>query len=1105
MTSLFKPFRLQAGSLLFLLSLPVYSSAQQRPELQDSKTLLEKGIRLHDQGKFSEAIVYYRQVPPGDTNYALALYEESLSCLSDSNFTGARDAALKGLEYPLSEGRRTFLLTLGHAYDYLGRSDSARYCYDSLVKLNPYDHQPVYETGVTWFHAKEYDKAIACLRRSLMLNPYHFRSHFILGNCYLMQGRLTEAWLALSSSLFFTNDAAVGKATILVMADIANQTDEVANAYKAKSEVNSNAFDDIDAIIHAKLALSRDYKFKSDLAGDRIVNVTHMIMEKLKFDASDTNFTMQLYVPLYTALYRDDLFDPSILLMFTGNEIGFIDKMARKNKRDVKEAKEVIYPYFDKVAATQVVNYEKRRTVPEKILLIPAEQTLFVATVKSKNPLVFAAGPLTRYENGNLSSYGAVNSSGEQEGSWDFYYANGKVRLTERYRNGKLHGETVSYYKNGNVRSRQEYKDGEQTKQSDYDNNGRLNSVVEIKGRTAAATSSYHWNGTKEYTVEIEDGRTKDGHYPTYYDNGTLRSEADILKGERSGVYKEYHRNGKVSEEGNYRNGKKDGEYKYYYDNGRLSLRMSYSNDKPDGVHEQYDREGRLTEKGTYRNGKKEGPEYYFDPEDGFEYGRLMYRDDILVGAKYTDKSGKVLSEQNSESGLAKAAFYNAAGVKMSELSFHKGKVDGLAQYFYPDGSVRNNANYTADHREGESAEFYRNGKKKSERSYKEDAEHGLYTYYNENGQRLSEGHLVNGNKQGIWDNYRADGSLQRRTYYNKNKENGPEVVYFRNGSTNYIDWYDAGVLIGMTQFDTSGREIARNWYPGGNGQYRLLYPDGKLLFESELKNGVYEGPFRKLYPDGQLMESGYFRNGHRDSTLITYGVTGKPESKGSYRNGELHGDWVYYDEAGYVREESRYEYGQQQGREKLYNGNILRFEYQYKDGELDGEQIYYGEDKKVAAVLIYREGELTGYTYEGKDGKRVPVIPVKNGTAEVTTYYSNGSNGVALRFVNNLREGKQLYYYSNGKPSEERTYEKGRREGMVKRWYPDGKPLLECSYRDGEQIGREVLYTTDGTVACSLNYTQGGYLHGNCSYTDPAAKKTKTILYYYGAILSVQ
>lgn len=1105
MTSLFKPFWLQTGSLLFLLSLPVFSAAQQQPELQDSRVLLEKGIKLHDQGEYKEAIGYYRQVPAGDTNYALALYEESLSCLADSNFTDARTAALKGLEYPLSEGRRTFLLTLGHAYDYLGRSDSARYCYDSLIRINPYDHQPVYETGVTWFQAKDYGKAIAWLQRSLMLNPYHFRSHYMLGNCYLKQGRLTEAWMALSAALFFSNDASVGKATILGLADIANQTNEVVNAYKARSEAGGNAFADIDEIMHAKLALSRDYKYKSDLVGDNLVNVMHMIMEKLQYDKTDTGFAMQYYVPLYTTLYRDDLFDPSVLLMFTGNEIGFIDKMVRRNKRDVKEAKYVIYPYFDKVVGTQVLDYEKRRSAPEKMLLIPAEQTLLVVGIKSKDPLVFSEGPMSRYDNGVMTSQGMLNAEGKQEGPWNFYYADGRIKLTERYRNGQLHGETISYYRNGNVRSKQEYKDGEQTKQVDYDRNGRLSAAVDIRSKNAGTTSSYHWNGVKEYTVEVENSRTKDGHYPTYHDDGSLQSEADIVKGTRSGVYKEYYRNGKISEQGNYRNGKKEGEYRFYYNNGQPSSLITYSNDKADGPYEQYSREGKLTQKGSYRNGKKNGTEQHFDPEDGAEYGRLSYRDDVLTGVRYTDKSGKVLAEQHAENGLASATFYDAWGNKISELSFRKGQMEGPAQYFFPDGSVRSRFLYTANNRNGESADFYRNGKKKSERVYKEGIEQGYYRYYNETGQRISEGYLVDGNKQGVWKSYTGDGRLQRVTYYNNDKENGPEISYFRNGSKNYTDWYDAGVLIGMEQYDTSGREITRATYPGGNGQYRLLHPDGKPLFEVALKNGVYSGPFRRLYPDGQLMESGYFRNGMRDSVLISSSVTGKPESKGTYRNGEYHGDWVYYDEAGYLRQESHYEDGQQQGKEKTYNGNMLRFEYQYKDDELDGDQLLYGEDRKVAAVLIYREGELVGYTYEGKDGKRLPVTVVKNGSAEITTYYSNGSKGVALRYDHNMRDGKQLYYYSNGQLAEERSYVKGSKEGLVKKWYPDGKPLLECTYQNDEQIGQEMLYTAEGTQACTLNYSSGGYHHGACSYTDPASKKTKTIHYYYGVILSVQ
>lgn len=65
-------------------------SAQQRIKPEASGVLLEKGIKLHDEKKYKEAIALYKQINRNDTNYSSALHELSLSYYSDSNFIEAK-------------------------------------------------------------------------------------------------------------------------------------------------------------------------------------------------------------------------------------------------------------------------------------------------------------------------------------------------------------------------------------------------------------------------------------------------------------------------------------------------------------------------------------------------------------------------------------------------------------------------------------------------------------------------------------------------------------------------------------------------------------------------------------------------------------------------------------------------------------------------------------------------------------------------------------------------------------------------------------------------------------------------------------------------------
>src|SRR5262245_46283126 len=83
-------------SVLCLTSL--YSVAQENNPLINSGQVIEAGIKLHDDGKYKEALKEYQKVPVGDTNYVWALYEMTLTCASDSQYTLGVNVCEKALK-----------------------------------------------------------------------------------------------------------------------------------------------------------------------------------------------------------------------------------------------------------------------------------------------------------------------------------------------------------------------------------------------------------------------------------------------------------------------------------------------------------------------------------------------------------------------------------------------------------------------------------------------------------------------------------------------------------------------------------------------------------------------------------------------------------------------------------------------------------------------------------------------------------------------------------------------------------------------------------------------------------------------------------------------
>ena len=65
-------------------------------------------------------------------------------------------------------------------------------------------------------------------------------------------------------------------------------------------------------------------------------------------------------------------------------------------------------------------------------------------------------------------------------------------------------------------------------------------------------------------------------------------------------------------------------------------------------------------------------------------------------------------------------------------------------------------------------------------------------------------------------------------------------------------------------------------------------------------------------------------------------------------------------------------------------------------------------------------------------------MVPIKNGTATVTSYYPNGKKSAEFNFEQGRLAGKQVTYYTNGQIAEERSLENLDYNGPYKRYYED-------------------------------------------------------------------
>ena len=1099
--------------LLLLVALTITPRSFSQIPYVDSREVILKGIDMFDKDEHKVALDLFRQVHECDTNYALALYEIINTLLTDSAYAEAKKIALGAVKLK-TDRLRDLQLELGHAYDYTNQADSALTIYGMLAKQYPTDHQPYYESGVVYFRQKNYDKAVGFFQKAVIINPNHFRSHYMLGLVYALQGRLSEAMMALEVSLLVTKDATLAKSSIALLSTIAEQTDDVKKAYTEKNEKYSNAiYDEVDQVINAKLSYLAAYKLKIGI-NDNVFRQSQAMMEKLRFDASDTSFTMQYYAPIFTELYKNDMFEGFMLLAFSDFGVAVVDNLAKRKKDAIDDARNVVFPYINKIQATRELNYNRRKTAKEFYHYLPADEIIILGTIVTEGKESRVQGDVTVYRtNHTLFARGNYNDKSEKTGPWKYYFASGAVMKEEGYKNRNLTGIAKYYYGNGNPEKIVTFdNEGKAIQQDDYSYRGIITQKSKVLSLTEIERTYYNTNGTTQAVMSEIDGKAKDDEYKFYYGNGTVSKVINIKDGKNSGKYVTYYPSGKVNEEGTYDNGELEGPCTEYFENGKVSKKSNFHNGKYDGAYEEYYDNGQLSEVAVFKKNKRTGTDKKYD-RSGHLYSEIDMKDFVPLSIKFYDAQNNVVYQKENSHGIYEYSIYFSNGAKAVDTKVDEdGMRDGVITYYYSTGGKSDEISYKNGNKEGSSRSYYKDGKVKTEESYKNDVNDGYFKKYSANGNIEIQGWYKEGKKQGLWKDYYLNGALKTEVYYLSDYINGYSKDYNPKGELMYKYTYDYDVLESVVVYDSMGRAVDSNYYPQGNGHFKLADKQvkGHTEMECELKGGLLNGAYTTKYYTGAVCDRGFFREGKKDSLLIAYHPNGKIKVKGLMSEGARTGKWVFYNEAGELLHEENVLNNMSNGRSYSYSGDILYISYNYKNDEKDGEQIYYGEDKRIACILYYDEGNFTGYSYEGKDGKLLPAVSAKNGTAKIKAYYSNGKVSAEMNIDRGEFSGDQKLYFSNGQLAEERTCKKDLMEGPFKRYNPAGKLVYEVTYVNGEESGIENFYDKEGKLLISKNHF-AGIPNGSTIVYDPVinkipvTNKTQTYTFHCGDLINVE
>jgi MORN repeat variant len=125
--------------------------------------------------------------------------------------------------------------------------------------------------------------------------------------------------------------------------------------------------------------------------------------------------------------------------------------------------------------------------------------------------------------------------------------------------------------------------------------------------------------------------------------------------------------------------------------------------------------------------------------------------------------------------------------------------------------------------------------------------------------------------------------------------------------------------------------------------KHGALLPEGAIVLEQDgefsiEKNGVRTGQYKILYPSGKIKVEAY------------------------YQEGLLHGPAYFFSETGQALATTWYIRGKKEGRVTLnYLSGALYSEQRFLHGLWEGEQLYYYPDGKLKSRLFFKAGRLHG------------------------------------------------------------------------------------------------------------------------------------------------
>jgi len=217
-------------------------------------------------------------------------------------------------------------------------------------------------------------------------------------------------------------------------------------------------------------------------------------------------------------------------------------------------------------------------------------------------------------------------------------------------------------------------------------------------------------------------------------------------------------------------------------------------------------------------------------------------------------------------------------GYVSSRISYKEGEREGLAEYFYDNGDIRNRSIWE-DGVCRKVEQFYHGGKPEWVRNRNKNGEYeGYQASYNSDGSLAESYEMKAGKMDGEHKVFRSDGKLRLEENYKKGELDGARTVWDVDGNIKEKENYAGGHRVGINEyFDFSGRLSLRMDYDrhGVNRRSEGFHSDGSIaMYKFYDEKGENDGVWKHWDSKGNLTYMVQYAHGDFVRDLLAEGVT---------------------------------------------------------------------------------------------------------------------------------------------------------------------------------------------------------------------------------------